>query len=232
MCIVPQCCKSVDPCEFWWKGKRIGKMKDDTCQNYLGEWKVLQYFGCMRHNLEDSDAFGKIIKVLNHKELWDNKLAWYSSNATFWVDLYGLEHDFGIHGLRSFLVLTIWVIFLELSGYYTVINCTFTKWFLASSMVLWPSSNLQPQELRSQLGLQNTPTAPLQRAKTSPPFNECPGYDTEQSDGEVPVMLELCGMQSTSSLPLLPGPLWLGVVAPDRVLSIGQIELKCLLMWN
>ena len=22
------------------------------------------------------------------------------------------------------------------------------------------------------------------------PFNECPGYDTKQSDGEVPVMLE------------------------------------------
>ena len=28
-----------------------------------------------------------------------------------------------------------------------------------------------------------------QRGKTSP--NECPGYNTKQSDGEVPVMLEL-----------------------------------------
>ena len=37
-------------------------------------------------------------------------------------------------------------------------------------------------------------------------------------------MLELCGMCSTSSLPLLPDPLWHGVVAPDRVLSIGQME--------
>ena len=33
-------------------------------------------------------------------------------------------------------------------------------------------------------------------------------------------------MQSTPSLPSLPGPLWLGVVASDWVLSIGQIELK------
>ena len=41
------------------------------------------------------------------------------------------------------------------------------------------------------------------------------GYDTKQSDGEVPVMLELWGMQSTSSLPLLPGPFWPGVIAPD-----------------
>ena len=41
-----------------------------------------------------------------------------------------------------------------------------------------------------------------------PPTNECPGYDTKQSDSEVPVMLELWGMQSTPSLPLLPGPLW------------------------
>ena len=38
-------------------------------------------------------------------------------------------------------------------------------------------------------------------------------YDTKQSDGEVPVMLELWGMQST---PSLPGPLWLRVVAPNR----------------
>ena len=27
--------------------------------------------------------------------------------------------------------------------------------------------------------------------------NECPEYDTKQSDGEVPVMLELWGMRST-----------------------------------
>ena len=27
------------------------------------------------------------------------------------------------------------------------------------------------------------------------------------------------------SLPLLPGPLWPGVVSPDRVLSMDQIEL-------
>ena len=51
--------------------------------------------------------------------------------------------------------------------------------------------------------------------------NEYPGYDLKQSDGEVPVMLELWGMQSTPSLPLLPGPLWLGMVAPDRALSMG-----------
>ena len=31
-------------------------------------------------------------------------------------------------------------------------------------------------------------------------------------------------MRSTPSLPLLPGPLWPGVIAPDRILSVGQIE--------
>ena len=30
----------------------------------------------------------------------------------------------------------------------------------------------------------------------------------------------------------LPGPLWPGVVVPDRFLSMGQIELNCLLMLN
>ena len=39
-------------------------------------------------------------------------------------------------------------------------------------------------------------------------------------------------MRSASSLPSPPGPLWLGVVAPDRVLSMGQIELNHVLMLN
>ena len=40
----------------------------------------------------------------------------------------------------------------------------------------------------------------------------------KQSDDEVPVMLELWGMQSTPSLPLLPGPRWPRVVALIRAL--------------
>ena len=38
--------------------------------------------------------------------------------------------------------------------------------------------------------------------------NECPVYDTKQSDGFVPEMFELWGMRSTPSLPSLPSPLW------------------------
>ena len=48
------------------------------------------------------------------------------------------------------------------------------------------------------------------------PTNERPRYDTKQSDGEVPVMPELCGMWITSSLLLLSGALCPGVVAPDK----------------
>ena len=55
--------------------------------------------------------------------------------------------------------------------------------------------------------------------------NECPWHDTKQSDGGAPVMLELWGMRCISLFPLLPGPLWPGVVAFDRVLSMGQKEL-------
>ena len=51
--------------------------------------------------------------------------------------------------------------------------------------------------------------------------SECPGFDTKQSDSEVLVMLELYRIRSTPSLPLLPGPLGLGVAAPDRILSMG-----------
>ena len=45
-------------------------------------------------------------------------------------------------------------------------------------------------------------------------------------------MLELWGMQSTPLLRSLPDPLWPGVIAPHWVLSMGQIELNCLLMLN
>ena len=45
-------------------------------------------------------------------------------------------------------------------------------------------------------------------------------------------MMELCGMQSTATLPSLPGSLRPTVVAPDRVLSVGQIELNSVLMLN
>ena len=53
------------------------------------------------------------------------------------------------------------------------------------------------------------------------PMNECPAYDTKQSDGEVPMMQVLWGIRSTPSLPLLTGPLWPGMVAPDMALSKG-----------
>ena len=50
-----------------------------------------------------------------------------------------------------------------------------------------------------------------------PPY-ECPGYDTKQSDSEVPEMLELWEMQSIPLLSFLSGPLWPGMVALDRAL--------------
>ena len=54
--------------------------------------------------------------------------------------------------------------------------------------------------------------------------------DIKQSDGEALVMLERWGMQINPLLPSLPGPFWLGVVAPDSVLSMGQTELNCILI--
>ena len=62
--------------------------------------------------------------------------------------------------------------------------------------------------------------------------NKCPGYDTKSSDGEVLIMLELWGMHSTPLLSSLPDPLWHKVVAPNRFLSMGQIEINWVLMLN
>ena len=39
-------------------------------------------------------------------------------------------------------------------------------------------------------------------------------------------------MWSTCSLPSLSDPLWPGVVAPNRVLSMSQIKLNCVIMQN
>ena len=62
---------------------------------------------------------------------------------------------------------------------------------------------------------------------STPRSNECPGYDSKQSDGEVPVTLGLLGMRNTPSLPL-----WPEVVAPGSVRLMSQIELNCVLMLN
>ena len=43
-------------------------------------------------------------------------------------------------------------------------------------------------------------------------------------------MMELWGLMSTPSLPSLQGLLWPGLVAPDRVLSMGCIEQNYVLM--
>ena len=62
--------------------------------------------------------------------------------------------------------------------------------------------------------------------------NECPGYNTKQSNGEASVKLKLWEMYSTSLLPFLPNSLWPGVVTLDKILYLSQIELNCVLMLN
>ena len=73
------------------------------------------------------------------------------------------------------------------------------------------------------MGLQNTMTASLQSGKTSPLPKSV--LFVILNNLMVAVILELWGKCSTPSMPLLPGTLWPGVVAPDRILSMGQIKL-------
>ena len=42
-------------------------------------------------------------------------------------------------------------------------------------------------------------------------------------------MQELWGIQSIPSLPSLPSPLKPGELAPDKVLSVGQIKRNCVI---
>ena len=106
------------------------------------------------------------------------------------------------------------VLWLSLFGLQNTPTASLQRGKTSPISILWPS----------QLELQNTPTASLQRDKTSPMsvLDMTLNY----------LMVELWGMQSTPLLSSLPGSLWSGVVAPDRVLSMGQTELNCVLMLN
>ena len=70
----------------------------------------------------------------------------------------------------------------------------------------------------------------LSRGVRPLPHNECPVYDTKQSDEEVPEMLELWRIRSIPSFNC--SQVNSGVVAPDMALSMGYMELNCVLMLN
>ena len=72
---------------------------------------------------------------------------------------------------------------------------------------------------------QNTLTATLQRGKTLPQWVSLVWH-------KIILWWGSSNAGATPSFPLLPGPLWPRVVASDRVLSMGQIELKCVFMLN
>ena len=64
------------------------------------------------------------------------------------------------------------------------------------------------------------------------PANECPVYDSKYSDGEVAVILDLSGVQTTPLLLSFPSFLWPGMIASNSILSISQIELNCVFVLN
>ena len=127
-------------------------------------------------------------------------LYYYPLPLNFWLFSFSFPYEF----LQqcTFLLAGIW-------GHFAFIPACFSLYVLTSWFQVFQSS---------RLGLQNMPTASLPTHLT-----KCPGYNTKVSDGEVPV-LQLWRMWGTLSLPLLLGPPWLGVVVPDRVPSIDQIQ--------
>ena len=72
----------------------------------------------------------------------------------------------------------------------------------------------------------STPTVPLQRGNTLP-RNDFPGYSTKQSNGDAPA-LEIWGMWSIPSLPLLPGPLSVQKKKKKRAQTrLRMLSTKC-----
>ena len=73
-----------------------------------------------------------VVKVMNHTRLWDIELTWYSPSAFHWICLNSLEHCLIIHSFKptgpslTFEVLATQAKLLQLSSYYTKINCACT----------------------------------------------------------------------------------------------------------
>ena len=80
--------------------------------------------------------------------------------------------------------------------------------------------------LYSRPGLQNILTASLQRGKPLPHSMSVLDMTSKNLMVRLSNILKLWGMRSTPSLPLFSGPPFHGVLAPDRVRSMGQIELR------
>ena len=86
----------------------------------------------------------EIVKVINHTELWDTELAWYSPSATRRICLTRLEHGFGIYNFSSTWLWLIIVVFDNLSEIsWTIcllrfhLYCAWTwLWFIALSPLL------------------------------------------------------------------------------------------------
>ena len=117
---------------------------------------------------------------------------------------------------RPFTLIIYLAIFTEciysLCRYFLLVTCTYTKNTILNLLNAFSYKKDGPVSWGCRIHQLH-----LCRSVRPPPPNECPRYDTKQSNGEAPVMLELWGMWNTLSLPLLLGPLWPGVVAPDRV---------------
>ena len=196
----------------------------------MPDWFTVNY-EISSYSAKDVDLYFFISsKIISH---WQ-----YVLGFLFFISIFKLF--FFIQTFFLFCFLFFWNFNISYCYYFT----NFLKWTSSSLLFLslyfsqsvfslhlvymrvsWKVHRLTKILRPSRLGLQNTLTAPLQKGKT--PSSECPRYDTKQSDGEVPVMLELWAMWRTPLLPLLPGTLWPGVVAPDSVLPMGQAVYLC-----
>ena len=95
--------------------------------------------------------------------------------------------------------------------------------FYRKSVVI--STNLIPKVFQSAGAVEYTDCTSTEGVRPPPAT-----IDTKQSDGEVPVMMELWGKRSTPSLPSLPGPLWSRVVATDKgpIYGLNRTKPNCL----
>ena len=102
--------------------------------NLLRDLKVLQYYGNVKYNLTDADAFAEVVKVTNYTRLWDAK------SATHQICLYALEHDFIIYTFRCTwpsLTVEVLTIYCEISWTIWLLYCDQLHLHLLCNNFFW-----------------------------------------------------------------------------------------------
>ena len=175
-------------------------MRLDNCYNFENSdyWPHLYYYN---HNVS-ADMFFDLLCFMLNSGVYKESRPW----PFIWTSRIDCSDSVTHERVQVLSYSKYFLLFLPVVG----IEPATSEWFQSetlSSQILYPQHHVSLSgkdmwQVRSQQRVRltsntyyNLTLIPFCRGVRSP--NECPGYDSKPSDGEVPVMMELWEMQST-----------------------------------